>query len=69
MKKNANKKIRRMILTIWTIIAILLIFGIVIISKENNIALQELMTKIVLAYVFGSAVLSGIVYLLNNKSS
>lgn len=67
MKKMLIKKIRRMILTIWTIIAILLIIGIVIISKENNIALQELMTKIVLAYVFGSAVPSGIVYLLNKK--
>lgn len=61
------KKIRRMILAIWTIIAILLIIGIVIISKENNIALQEFMTKIVLAYLFGSAVLSGIVYLLKKK--
>ncbi|MCD7763242.1 MAG: hypothetical protein LUI14_08615 [Lachnospiraceae bacterium] len=67
MKKVSYKKIRRMILAAWIILAIVLIIGIAVISQENNSVLQEHMTKIVLGYVFGSAVLSGIVHLLKKK--
>ncbi len=55
MKKST---IRRIILIVWTSIGILLLIGVTLASKGDNVVLQNNMSNIVEVYAGGSVILA-----------
>ena len=60
-----NKKIRRCILAIWLIIAV--IFLVLIYRYNGNEKAEQMITKLVWIYVFASCTMAGVMYKLKKK--
>ena len=61
MNKSTRKKLQRILLVYWTLIAIFLVIAIGFISNFDYSGLQRIITKIAIIYVFSSAILAGII--------
>ena len=60
-----NKKIRRCILAIWLIIAVVLLT--LVYRYNDNEKAEQIISKLVWIYVFASCIMTGVMYKLKKK--